>query len=87
MIPADLSWTEDPLQVTPMSYDHWKTTEPDPSPRCNANVPVRDPVPDRCEQCWRPAYGSFPGHVFCREHFLAHQRRVIEGLVAQRRSA
>lgn len=47
-------------------------------------LPIQGPVgDDRCEQCWRPAYGSFPGHVLCREHFLDHQRQVIAAITAR----
>lgn len=89
---SDLFWIEDPLPVSGAAmgnYDSWKSTEPDPSPRCNANVPERINVAGRCEQCWRDAYGSFPGHVLCRGHFMEFQAKAIAALVAsaQRRAS
>lgn len=90
---CDLFWVLDPLPVIErekrMSYDNWKTTEPDPSPRCNSNVPEQAAPADRCERCTALAYGSFPGHVFCRPHFAEHQAKVIAEMVArsQRRTA
>jgi hypothetical protein len=65
-----------------MSYDHWKTTEPHQVATHDRDSHEREPEP-RCELCWCPAYGSFPGHVLCREHFMAHQQQVIAAM-AQR---
>jgi hypothetical protein len=40
-------------------------------------------VQGRCEKCTAPAVGSFPGHVFCREHFLEHQAKTIADIQAR----
>lgn len=77
-------WDEDPLPVrTAMgNYDTWKSTEPGERWRL---TPDPEPHIDdaRCEQCWLPAYGSFPGHVFCKEHFYDHERKALAAMIAK----
>jgi hypothetical protein len=38
--------------------------------------------PDRCCQCWREVYGSFPNKPLCREHFWEEQQQQIAAIVA-----